>query len=81
MFTPTIPASHQNHSQVLQVPVPTLGLHCSLEARARKGPGEQPRCRDVVQLGERQHHTAESSLRDKLVLPWATVFEGTEPTE
>lgn len=81
MFTPTIPASRQNRSQVLQVPMPTLGLHCSLEARARRGLGEQLHGRDVVQLGEHQHHATESSLRANLILPWAKFLEGTEPTE
>ena len=81
MFTPTIPAAHQNRSQVLWVPVPTLGLHCSSEARARKGLGEQPRNRDVVQLSEHQHHAAESSLQATLILPWAKFLEETEPTE
>lgn len=39
MFAPTIPASRQNPSWVLQVPVPTVGLPCSSEARDREGTG------------------------------------------
>lgn len=81
MFTPTIPTSRQNRSQVLQVPMPSLGLHCCSEAAARKGLGEQWHGRDVVQLGERQHHASESSLRANLMLPWANFLGGTEPTE
>lgn len=51
-----------NHAPITPKPQPratgphtTLGLHCSLEARARKGPGEQPCSRDMVQLSEHQH--------------------------
>lgn len=45
---------HPNRSHIRpkpRVPVPTLGLHCSWEMRARKGMGEQPQGRDVVSVG------------------------------
>lgn len=59
---------------------PTLGLHCSLEMRARKGMGEQPQGRDVVRMGN-TNSTSQRAPAGHTTLPWAGVLEGTEPTE